>query len=108
MSGNRKVNREKVGLGIETTDDFQVPSLQMTGRFMGMAPKKSSKPKTTSNVNTYSKPKTISNVETYSKPKTTSGAKAYNKPPSQLPKNLGKRNLFNAGGKTVMPKASPC
>ena len=74
--GKEEANKARQGKffggGIQTTDDFQVPNFT-TGRFMGMAPKKSSKPKG------------------------MSGAKKYSAPPPQLPK-MGKRNLFHSGG----------
>ena len=70
--------RMDFGIGIQTTDDFQVPNFT-TGRFMGMAPKKSSKPKG------------------------ISGAQKYSAPPTPLPKKLGMRDRFTTGGGVAKP-----
>ena len=70
-----------IGMGIETTDQFQVPEMGMPGRVMGMAPKKPAK--------------------------TISSSKQYSKPPSPLAKNLGQRDRFSAGGYTTGGTAKP-
>ena len=66
------------GLGIETTDNFQAPNFQMPGRIMGMAPKKTPKPKA------------------------VSGSKAYSQAPPMLPK-MGRRDKFYGGGNLARP-----